>query len=202
VLIVLGLVFLLESLDVVAVGDFIWPVLFGLGGLAFLSVFVGDRTHWWAVIPGFTLLGLAGLIAWGVYGPSTAESWGATFFLGGISLSFWVIYLTNRENWWAIIPGGVLLTIALVAGLSSAVESGVVIGGVFFLGLALTFGALSLVKTPEGRLRWALIPAAVLFVMGLVITFAATDMFNYVWPAALILVGLYLLVRLLLGRSS
>ena len=37
-------------------------------------------------------------------------------FLGTIGLSFWVIYLTRRDFWWAVIPGGALMTLALVAG--------------------------------------------------------------------------------------
>ena len=30
------------------------------------------------------------------------------FLLGMIGVSFWIIYLTDHQNWWAIIPGGAL----------------------------------------------------------------------------------------------
>jgi hypothetical protein len=103
------------------------------------------------------------------------------------------------ENWWAVIPGGVLLTLAIVAGLSENLE-GIETGGVFFLGLGLTFALLALLPTGDGKLTWALIPAVVLFLMGLLITAAAAEFINYVWPAALILGGLYLLYRAFRSR--
>jgi hypothetical protein len=33
--------------------------------------------------------------------------------VGGIGFAFWAIYFVKREHWWAIIPGSVMLTIAL-----------------------------------------------------------------------------------------
>ena len=200
-LIAAGVLFLLQNLGIFAVGDYLWPFLFGAGGLVFLYVFLTDRANWWAIIPGFTLLGLAAMMAMDQFVPQVGETWGAALFLGGIGLAFWVVYLTNREHWWAVIPGGVLLTVGLVTGLSSALE-GIETGGVFFLGLGLTFALLAFLPTPEGRMKWALIPAGVLLVMGLLITAAATAIINYLWPAALILGGIYLLFRTFGSRQS
>ena len=54
-----GALFLLQNLGVFGTGiDILWPILFALGGLIFLYVFVTNRTQWWAVIPGMALLGL------------------------------------------------------------------------------------------------------------------------------------------------
>jgi len=194
-LIAAGVLFLLQNFGILG-GDIVllWSLLFGAGGLVFLYVFLTNRANWWAVIPGFVLLSLAAVIALDQLAPQAEETWGGALFLGGIALAFWVVYLTKREHWWAVIPGGVLLTIGLVTGLSSVLE-GVEMGGVFFLGLGLTFGLLSLLPTPEGRMKWALIPAGVLLAMGLIITAAATAVFNYLWPVALILAGLALLLR-------
>jgi len=190
-----GVLFLLDSLGFIAVGTVLWPVLIGIASLVFLSIFVTAPTsNWWAAIPGFVLLGLAGTIALDQLAPEVGEVWSGSLFLGGISLAFWVVYLVNTENWWAVIPGGVLLTLALVAGLSEMFQ-GIEMGGVFFLGLGLTFALLVLLPTPEGRLTWALIPAVVLLVMGALIIAAAEDLINYVWPVALILGGLYLVYR-------
>jgi hypothetical protein len=110
-----------------------------------------------------------------------------------------VIYLVNRDHWWAVIPGGVLLTLALIAGLSSVMQ-GIEMGGVFLLGLGLTFALLAFLPTPEGRLTWAIIPAIVLLVTGALITAAAAELINYVWPAALVVGGLYLLYRVFRSR--
>ena len=195
-LIVVGILLLLQNLGIlVGIVALIWSLIFGAGGAVFLYVFLTDRTHWWAIIPGFGLLGLAALIALDQFWPRVGDVLGGTIFLGGIGLAFWVIYFLNREHWWAVIPGGVMFTVALIAGLDSLFE-GAEMGGVLFLGLGLTFGLLSLLPTPQGRMKWALIPAAVLLVMGLLITAASTGILEYLWPAALILVGLYLLFRM------
>jgi hypothetical protein len=167
--------------------------------MAFLLVFLTNRALWWAIIPGVTLIGLAALIALDQLLPTVGEVAGGALFLGAMGLSFWVIYLTNREHWWAVIPGGVLFTLALVAGLSSVFD-GLETGGILFLGLGLTFGLLSVVPTPQGQMKWALIPAAVLSVMGLLVLGAAVSLIGYIWPMALILIGLFLLLRTFVSR--
>jgi hypothetical protein len=195
-----GILFLLDSLGIIAVGTILWPVLLGMASLAFLFILVSaPRVNWWAAIPGFVLLGLTGTIALDQLMPGAAFEWGGGLFLGGIALAFWVIYLVNPEHWWAVIPGGVLLTLALVAGLSSALE-GIEMGGVFFFGIGLTFALLALLPTPEGRLTWAIIRAIVLLVMGALITAAAAEVMNYIWPVALVVGGLYLLYRVFRAR--
>ena len=150
-LIVVGVLLLLQEFEILPAANLIWPAVFGVVGLVFLCRYVTDRTQWWPLIPGLGLLGLAVLMLWGEYAPSPLRAWGAAFFMGGLGLAFWLIYLTNRENWWAIIPGGALLTLATVIGLSSALE-GEATGGVFFLGMGLTFGLVALLPTPEGRM--------------------------------------------------
>lgn len=195
-LIVVGILLLLQNLGIlVGVVALIWSLLFGAVGVVSLYNFLTNRAHWWTVILGLALLGPAALIALDQFWPQVGDALGGTIFLGGIGLGFWVVYFVNREHWWAVIPGGVLFTLALIAGLSSIFE-GIEMGGVLFLGLGLTFGLLSLLPTPQGRMKWALIPAAVLVVVGLLITAATTGILEYLWPAALILVGLYLLFRM------
>ena len=195
-LIGVGILLLLQNFGILGgVVALIWSLIFAAGGLIFLYMFLTNRTQWWAIIPGFTLLGLAALIALDQFLPRIGDALGGTIFLGGIGLAFWVIYFLNREHWWAVIPGGVMFTVALIAGLDAAFE-GAETGGVLFLGLGLTFGLLSFLPTPQGRMKWALIPAAVLLVMGLLITAATTGILAYLWPSALIVAGLYLLFRM------
>jgi hypothetical protein len=199
-LIAVGILALLQGLGILAdITPLLWALIFGLGGALFLYVFLTSRDNWWAVIPGFVLLSIGALIALERLFPATSGDWGGVLVLGGIGLAFWVVYFLKREHWWAIIPGGVMLTTALVVGLSSTLED-VETGGVFFLGLGLTFGLLAVLPSPEGRMRWAFIPAAVLLIMGLVIAAAATEILNYLWPIALILVGLYLILRVARSR--
>jgi hypothetical protein len=199
-LIIVGILLLLQNFGILRiVVALIWSLIFGVGGLVFLYMFLTNRTQWWAVIPGFALLGLAALIALDQFLPRIGDILGGTIFLGGIGLAFWVIYFLHREHWWAIIPGGVMFTLALVT-VASYVLGGDWAGGVFFLGLGATFGLLYFVPTPHGRMKWALIPAAVLLVMGVLITAVATGGLAFLGGAVLILVGLYFLFRMFRSR--
>jgi len=199
-LIVVGVLLLLQNLGVFeVVVALIWALIFAAGGGIFVYMFLTNRTNWWAIIPGSALLGIAALIALDQFWPQVGNVLGGVIFLGGIGLAFWVIYFLNREHWWAVIPGGVMLTLAFIAGLESVFER-VELGGVFFVGLGLTFALLSLVPTPQGRMKWALIPATVLVVMGVLITAATTGSLAFLGGAALILAGLYSLFRIFVSR--
>ena len=129
-----GVLFLLQNLGMFELGDLFWALLLGLAGVFFLSLFLQNRANWWAIIPGFTLLSIGLLIALGRLAPSLAQVWGGSIVLGGIGLSFLVIYLLDRGNWWAIIPGGVMLTLMVIAGLGNAF-TGIETGGRVFIGL-------------------------------------------------------------------
>ncbi len=74
--------------------------------------------------------------------------------------------------------------------------------GIFFLGLAATFLLVYLVPTTEGRMKWALIPARVLALMGALFTVSMGGVTACIWPAALILAGAYLVVRSLMSRRG
>lgn len=187
-----GVLFLLQNLGIFELGGIFWGLLFGLAGIFFLSIFFQNRTNWWSIIPGFTLLGIAGQIILDQLAPRLGEITGGSIVLGAIGLSFLFVYLSDRQNWWAIIPMGVLLTLAAISTLDQILALDM--GGFFFLGLGATF-ALVAILPKEVDTRWAWIPAVILIVMGIFI-FAATEaLLNYLWPLALILVGVYLIFR-------
>ncbi|MEW6569142.1 MAG: DUF5668 domain-containing protein [Chloroflexota bacterium] len=199
-LIAVGTLLLLQTLNILTFDwSLLWALLFAFGGAVFLSVSVRQREQWWALIPGFTLLSLGALIGLSALVPGAGGGWGGALFLGGIGLAFVTILLTQRKQWWALIPGGALLTLALVAGLSE-VLSGITVGGVFFLGLAATFGLLYRIPTPQGRQTWAVYPATVLGLMGLIIVAAGTDLLVYLLAVALIVGGLALMLRAVRAR--
>jgi hypothetical protein len=200
-LIIVGILLLLQNLGIFEVlVALIWALIFAAAGLVFLYVFLtNQRTNWWAIIPGFALLGVAALIALDEFFPRVGDALGGAIFLGGIGLAFWVIYFLHRQHWWAAIPGGVMFTLALVTVASYAL-GGDWAGGVFFLGLGATFGLLYFVPTPHGRMKWALIPAAVLLVMGVLVTAVATGGLAFLGGAILILIGLYFLFRMFRAR--
>jgi hypothetical protein len=126
--------------------------------------------------------------------PLLSEIVGGSIVLGGIGLSFVLVFLVNRENWWAIIPAGVLATLAVV----SAVDVGnydVDTGGIFFIGVGITFLLVAILPTPVGQMKWAFIPALIMLVMGTLISNQMQDILLYVWPILIILVGGYLVYR-------
>lgn len=190
-LIAAGVVFLLDNLELISLD---WEMLigpmFGIGGLVFLLVFVLNTEDWWALIPGFALLAIGIIIFMGQQ--AFMESWSGAVFLGCLSLAFLLVYFFHHNQWWAIIPGGVLLTLS---GVTLLPDSGVLAGGVFFLGMALTFFLVYIAPKPTGKLTWALYPAAGLLAVGLLATLGATSLINYVWPLALLAGGGYLIFR-------
>jgi hypothetical protein len=195
-LILTGVIFLLDNLNIISLN---WEVLvgplFALGGLVFLVVFIMDTDNWWALIPGMALIGL-GMTIFMDQG-SFSGAWSGAVFLGMLALSFWLVYAFHPSNWWAVIPGGVLMTLAAVSVIPG---DGNLSGGVFFLGMALTFGLLYLLPNPIGKVKWALIPAGILAIFGVLILLGSTGLINYVWPVALLLAGGVVLVRAILKK--
>jgi hypothetical protein len=193
-LIVSGIMSLLQNLNILPEGvDWFWGLLFTAGGVGFLySWFTSRSLNWWAIIPGLVLLAIGILL----FLPNSLEILGGSIFLGAIGLAFWIAYFTGRERWWAIIPGGVLVTLAAIAGIPEQMQ-GIASGGIFFLGLAVTFLLVALLPNPVGKMDWAYIPALVLFVMGASLTaFSDIPAFaEYILPAALVIVGGYLIYR-------
>jgi hypothetical protein len=179
----------------------IWAGLFALAGAAFLYVYVTDTERWWASIPGCVLLGLGSLIAISEVFPRLGGYVAGPLFLGAVSLSFWAIYLRKREMWWAIIPGGTMLTVAGIT-LLEELNLGLDTGGLVLLGISATFVGVSTVKVDGARMRWPLIPAAVMGVLGLFVMAESFRFLGYVWPLALVLVGVYFVLRSTLRQNG
>lgn len=194
-LILAGLAILLQNIGLVPIiSALFWGPLMAVGGIFFLLWYLNDRGNWWAIIPAFTLLSIAFQILLGSLFPQIAEQVGGLIVLGGIGAAFLFIYLTNRTFWWAIIPAGVMLTLAVISVLGQLLPENAV-PGILFLGLGLTFALLAFVPVPQGRMRWAWIPASILLLMGLIFMVSAMSIFNYLWPAALILLGIFLVFQ-------
>lgn len=178
----------------------IWALLFALAGAGFLGLFLTNRSQWWPLIPGFVFFGLAAIIGLQAIAPVVAAQWSGTLFLGSLSTGFWLIYVTRPKLWWAIIPAGVLTTVAIVAGIGQTLPE--YAGSVLFFGLAATFGLVYLLPTPPNHMGWALIPAGICTVIGLLTFATSTAVLNYTWPIGLILAGLYVMYRTFSARSS
>jgi len=206
VLVLMGFVFLLQNLGFFDLTGLIpeslwsvfWLLAFAGAGLLFLAGLWQKEEHWWMAIPGFALLGLSGTIV--VEEMLTGFPFGGSIFLGSVGAGFVVVYLREREHWWAVIPGGVLTTLAVVAGLDEV--TGWENGGVFFLGLGLTFAAVALLPTPQGKMTWAWIPAGVLLLLAVITSASLEGIFDILWPLALVVLGGAILYRNYLRRAG
>jgi len=201
VLIIGGVLFLLENLGLFEGGAIFWSAAVVLGGLFFLTFFIRDRQHWWALIPGVILLAVGSMIVVETFAPEVGETWTGFIVLGGIALAFTLVYLVEHSNWWAIIPAGVLWTVATVAVLGEGAEDNIS-GAVMFLGIGLTFALVALLPNPVARMKWAWIPAVILLVVGLLVLLAQQNLINYVWAGAFLLGGGYLIWRALSKKSA
>jgi hypothetical protein len=207
-LILLGGLFLVQQLLHLQfhVGSVIIAMIFALAGLAFIYVLT-NNTHenWWAAIPGMVLLGLGALIAASEFFPTFARYFGGSLFLGAIGLAFLLVLLLRHEAWWAVIPAGVLFTLAAVAGISTTVGNGLVSGSLFFLGIGLTFAVIGLM--PVGRLeKWPWIPAGICLVFGTLLMIGSGAMLNtiygLIWPILLVLIGGFLIFRSVTAKKE
>jgi hypothetical protein len=195
VLVVGGVLLLLDTFGIFKGGALFWTIVSGVAGVLFLSLYISNHDNWWALIPGIIFLAVAATIGLDSFLPGFSDTnLGGTIILGGIALSFLLVYLAERGNWWAIIPAGVMTTIALVAVLDTNTSS-LASGGIFFLGLGITFALVAILPTSVGKMRWAWIPAGILGLMGVLILIAAEDLINYIWPLAIILAGIVLVAR-------
>ncbi len=189
-LVAAGAMFLLQNLGVFALGRDLQAILLAAAGLVLVHP-SGAGSRWWALVVGISLMAMAALLSLAAVYPATAEAWGGTLVLGAIGASFWALVILRRERWWAVIPGGLLLTLAAVARPPSAARGALRLDpqAVFFLGLGLTFALAGLLPRRQGPMRWALIPGAAMVGLSLSTLAGAAWLSSLLWPAALVLGG-------------
>ncbi len=123
-------------------GAWVGSVALLMMALCFLAVFLNKRTRIWALPVAyiFAVLSVAPLTS--SLGRD-ADYFGPVLLLA-IALPFFVLYWRSTARWWAIIPAGVLTTLAVVAALaiSNVINSQTQDGygiAVMMVGLAATF---------------------------------------------------------------
>jgi hypothetical protein len=182
-------------------GQVVWGGIFAAVGLAFVIWFIIDRQRYWRAIAGFSLLGIGILLLIGWPNVSLG-TWSGAVVILSVALGFWAVSLVHVDNWWAVIPAGVLTVIGVLVGLGADLSQALWLSA-FFVGLGLVFLLLYLIRFGQHDTRWAGIPAAALLLVGLVTWIDARGLSAFAkqwWPVVLILVGIVLLVLALLTR--
>lgn len=172
-------------------GEWVGAMFLLMIGLAFLAVYLNNQTRTWALIVAyiFGVLSIAPMLA---AGGDMAAYFGSVF-LFAVALPFFYLYFRSADNWWAIIPAGVLsvigvITTLAIAGLINDGTRGGYVNAFMMAGLAVVFGFLWL----RHKKAWARIVAIVLAVVAVASVFFVSS-YEIFWPVAIILGGIYLL---------
>ncbi len=181
ILITLGVLGLLGSLGWLGgLGGLVGTVLFGAA--AYFAYQHGQRTGalGWRV----AVYPLAGLAIAGI----TPDPISGAAFLTGLGIAFVLVYREDPRRWWAIIPAGALLAMALTTVVEDGTRGGG--GAAFLLGLAAPFFVLS--RLPGNAQPWAIYPAAALALLAVL---ALTTGGSWVVPVVLIAIGAWMLLK-------
>jgi hypothetical protein len=121
----------------------------------------------------------------GLFGALQLPFW--AFAFGLLGLIFLATFIADRRQWWALIPGCVLLGVALLlVNEQNEIIPAQQAGGLFLLSIGLPF---LLIYLADRRMWWALIPGGVLTVIAL-ITFVSGGTVSGQVVAAILLFGL------------
>ena len=178
--------------------------LLGLLALGFIGSYLSAPSHWWRLIPGWTLIALGVMIYLTTVRQLDQRVTAAALFVGQ-AIAFAHVYLLDRaERWWAIIPGGFMLMLGVTIALSSITEEPAALGTALFIGLGAVFFLLYLLGRRR-QLWWALIPGSVLILFGLILFTAGRSGQNIAlrwWPLLVFLLGVLLIWRATRPPSS
>ncbi len=171
-------------------GEWVGAMFLLLIALAFLFVYLSNRTRTWALLVAYIVgvLSIAPMLA--AFG-DTAAYFGTVFLLA-VALPFFILYFRGEQFWWAIIPAGVMTVLAVlatlgVAGVLNDATSGGYANAFLMAGLAATFAVVWL----RNHRSWAKIVAIVLAAVAVLSVFFVSY-YEILWPVAIILAGIYL----------
>lgn len=92
-------------------GDLVPTYVLSAIALPFVVVyFFNPRENWWALIPAWALGTIAVMVGLIIAGALT-DLLIPTYVMFAIAIPFMLVFVKNRENWWALIPGGITAAI-------------------------------------------------------------------------------------------
>lgn len=94
------------------IGNFTATYVLTMIAIPFLFVYYRNRSNWWALIPAYVML-VIGFMVGILETDLMSDNFVPPYVLLAISLPFFYVYFRNKNNWWALIPGGVTGLIGL-----------------------------------------------------------------------------------------
>jgi hypothetical protein len=188
-LIVFGFASFIESFsDLTTWG---WVGVLGATGAFIFALYWRDRSDWGLLIPTYVLWSIAVMIVLIEFNILRNEAV-ATYVLSAIALPFIYTYWRNREAWWFLIPAYALLAIGFMVGLIGlGWLNDLLIPSYVMFAIAIPF---FIVYFRNRKNWWALIPAGIMGLIGLGFLMA-TPSIRIIFPLALVVIGVWVLVR-------
>jgi hypothetical protein len=166
-------------------------------GYLFTHSYIKDKRRWWALIVSLLLYFIGFLAVVDLVIDFPDDLAGALFLWLG-SAVFGYVYKKNPNNWWAIIPCGILFTLGSIVILDitrllRTDQEGIV----FLLGLSLTFFYLWSQSSDKHVFRWAKYVGAILLLLTLLVYTESEPWLGteVVFALLLIVVGVYFIAR-------
>jgi len=150
--------------------DLIAAALFFFTALAFLILFLSNREQWWALLAGWTCLGLSTVVVLSSRRIDlpllSAASWqrlAPVVFFGFVAFGFLLLWaIKPRRHWWALLVAGQVAAVGTAGVLHDFGLHEAYAPALLFLISGLTFLLVWLLRSEEHQLGWAIYPAAVL----------------------------------------
>lgn len=198
-----GLLLLAVNFGVVPASPFMLARVLGIlamvAGLVFLFFMGAGGWLTWFIIPA-GVLGTIGVVTVVLGAGMFRTVVTAELTAAGFGLTFLAVFLTRRNQWWALIPSGAFLGTALWAFVGRRFP---VVGWhpvPVLLGIGLAFFAIYLSAIQRRRMRWCLPAGSAVVAAGLVYLLALLLVrWIALWPLALVVAGLAVPAALLLA---
>lgn len=188
-LILFGIMALVETYA--DLGPWVWVVVLAAAGLLVFLVFLTDRGDYGLLLPTYVPWAVAGLIAL-TESNILRDPWVAFYVLTAIALPFLVVFIRDRDQWWALIPAYVLLAVGLmVVLLENGILSDLLVPAYVMFAVAIPF---LVVFSRDRKQWWALIPGGIMAIIGIAFIIAEAAV-QFILPAVFIVIGIVILVR-------
>jgi hypothetical protein len=185
--------------EFVELSEWVWVAILIVSGLGVYGVYSVAREEVWMVITSYALLVIGIMIAL-VTLDILDDSIIATYVLTVIAVPFVYGYFrTGRTNWGLLIPAYVLIAVGVMVPLiESDTLTEITIPAYILFVVALPFFVVFVRDTKQW---WGLIVGGILSLVSFSLLIAS-DLFEYILPAVLILVGGGILVRQITRRDA